>query len=133
MHNIIWKYKINLKDENVYSYIENMRNIKIPENLKNLIKAANGATPSKYRFNVEGTERILGAILSFNENESDSDTIYTALTVIKDFNLMPFGIDPFGNYICYNNEKCEVVFWEHESYLVSSTKKDLPDFISSLY
>lgn len=130
---LTWKYKIELKDEKVFFQIEKERGIVIPSSIKELIRNTNASTPSKYNFLIGATEKVLGAILSFNYDESDTDTVFTALNVIKDKNLLPFAIDPFGNYICYDIPKSVVVFWNHETNTVSSTNMDLDEFLSSLY
>lgn len=130
---IVWKYKIELTDENVFAEIENERGIIIPEKLKELIVESNAATPDKYNFMVGSTERVLGAILSFNKNEEDTDTVFTALEVIEDKNFFPFAIDSFGNYICMDLATEEIVFWDHETGDVSSTEKNLEDLLESLY
>ena len=82
---------------------------------------------------VGNTEKVLGAILSFNRNESDTDSVFTALNAITDINLMPFGIDPFGNYICYSLQDKKVVFWDHETDSISSVSDSLSAFLDSLY
>ena len=130
---IIWKYKIDLTDENVFSEIESSRGIKIPDEMKKLIIEGNAATPEKYNFMVGSTERVFGAVLSFNKNEDDTDTVYTALEVIADKNLFPFAIDSFGNYICLNLCNEEVVFWNHETGDVDSTGKNISAFLESIY
>ncbi len=130
---IVWKYKIDLVDENVFSEIEKSREIKIPDEMKKLIIEGNAATPEKYNFMVGDTERVLGAILSFNKNENDTDTVYTALEIISDKNLLPFAIDPFGNYICLAMDSDEIVFWNHETGNTTSTGKKLNAFLESLY
>lgn len=130
---LAWKYKIDLKDEQVFSEIKKERGIAIPSNVQDLIRKANAATPSKYNYLVGTTEKVLGSILSFNRDEADTDTVFTALSVIKDRDLFPFAIDPFGNYICYDIKKAVVVFWNHETDEVSSTNKDLEDFLAGLY
>ena len=78
MANIKWRFKIELKNENVFEKIENKRNIKIPEALKSLIKEANAATPDTHRFLLQGNEMILGGILSFNEEDEQEgiDTVF---------------------------------------------------------
>lgn len=131
--NIVWKYKIELADKNVFGEIEKERGILIPEELKKLVIEANAATPDKYNFMVGPTERVFGAILSFNKNEEDTDTVFTALEVIDNKMLFPFAIDPFGNYICMNLTKKEVVFWNHETGDISSTGKSLEDLLNNLY
>ncbi len=131
--NITWKYKIDLTNTDVFGEIEKDRNITIPEELKNLIEEANGATPSAYKFMVGSTEKTIGAILSFNKDDEDVDLVFTALSVIDDDNLIPFGIDAFGNYICLNLADSEVVYWSHENGESYSTGKSLNAFLDSLY
>ena len=130
---ITWKYKIDLTDESVFSEIEKERGIVIHDDFKKFILEANAATPSKYNYMLGTTEKVVGAILSFNRNDVDVDTVYTALGAIEDKNLLPFAIDPFGNYLCYDLKESAVVFWNHESDVVASTKKSIEEFIDSLY
>ena len=76
-------------------------------------------------------EKMFGAVLSFNKD--DIDTVYTALEVVEDRNLLPFGIDPFGNYICLNLDSGEVEFYDYETEKVESTGNKLDAFLESLY
>lgn len=131
--NIKWNYKIDLVDERIFSEIERKRGVSIPHSLVELVKEGNAATPEKYKFIIGSTEKILGAILSFNKNEEDTDTVFTALSIIEDKNLMPFAIDSFGNYICLDLSKDNVVFWDHETDDVFSTGKNIESFMDSLY
>lgn len=128
-----WKYKIDVKDENVFEEIEKQEGIVFPDELKSLILKCNAATPSKYNFMLDREEKVFGAVLSFNQGESDTDTVFTALKTIKNKALMPFAIDPFGNYICYDLSDHEIVFWNHETDDITSTGKHLQDFLDSLY
>lgn len=128
---MVWKYKIDLEDKAVFSEIEQSRGIEIPEDLKQLVIDENAATPEKYCFMVGNNERVFGAVLSFNK--ADDDTVFEALDVVKDKNIFPFGIDPFGNYICLNLKSEEVVFWDHETDRIEPTGNKLKQFIESLY
>ena len=93
----------------------------------------NAATPEKHRFMVGTTERVFGAVLSVNKGETDTDSIYTALDVINDKDIIPFAIDPFGNYICYSSKDSTILYWNHETNTTLSTELNLIDFIESLY
>lgn len=128
-----WKYKVVLQDLTVFDRIGAMRGIRFPEELKLFIMSKNASTPVNYRFKVGSKEKILGSILSFNKNIVGIDSVFTALTVVDDKNLIPFGIDPFGNYICYSVKNGKVVFWDHETGKVSSTNLLFKKFVDSLY
>ena len=131
--NIEWKYKIEVVNTNVFSEIEKERQISFPKDLKRLIIEANAATPLKYNFMANNVEKALGAILSFNRNEIDTDSVFTALDSITDTNLLPFAIDPFGNYICYSLKDNVIVFYEHETDVITTISKNLSIFLESLY
>ena len=128
---MVWKYKIDLEDKSIFSEIEQSRGIESPDDLKQLVIDENAATPEKYCFMVGNNERVFGAVLSFNK--SDDDTVFGALNVVHNKNLFPFGIDPFGNYICLDLKSEEVVFWDHETERIESTGNKLKSFIESLY
>lgn len=130
---LIWKYKIDVEDANVFEKIGEKRGIIFPEDLKKFILECNAATPSKYCFMVGNNERVFGAVLSFNLNETEAESVFDVLPIIVDKNLIPFGVDPFGNYICYAVREKEIVFWDHETDKVISTGKILKDFIKELY
>lgn len=134
-NNIEWKYKIDVKDLAVFDEIAKERGIKFPTELKDFVIKANAATPSKYKFMAGNTEKVFGAVLSFNRGESDTDSAFSALASINDKRLLPFGIDPFGNYICYALDNQSIVFWDHEyeDGNVTEICESLEQFLESLY
>ena len=129
---IVWKYKIDVEDKEIFPKIEKEYGVVLPIELKEFILENNAATPSKYNFMLGNTEKVIGAVLSFNYGELDTDTVFVAFSTIEDRTLIPFAIDPFGNYICYSNNS-KVVFWDHETSNVISTEKSLSEFLESLY
>lgn len=131
--NMTWKYKIDMKNLQAFADVEKFRGILIPEELKNFVAEHNAATPSRHHFMVRATERVFGAVLSFEKNETEADTVYPALEAVEDKNLLPFAIDPFGNYICYQLNEKQIVYWDHENDAVTTTGKSLKEFIESLY
>lgn len=131
--NIKWKYKVDLCTDKAFEKVEKKLSTSIPEELKVLIKKANGASPDKKNVKVKGVERVFGSVLSFNENEQEADDIYTALLSIQDKNLVPFAIDPFGNYFCISGDTHSVVFWSHEENNVIDSGQKLADFLNDLY
>lgn len=131
--NIVWKYKTEVSNSNVFTEIEKERGIQIPNELKEFIKDTNAATPSKYNFMLDNVEKVFGAVLSFNQNETDIDSVFIALNAIEDKKLMPFAIDPFGNYICYDLESRAIIFWDHETDYTGVICNSLIEFLNALY
>lgn len=130
--NIEWKYKIDLT-ENALSEISRKYQIVIPDDLTELLMTVNAATPSKTRFMLKVDEKILGAVLSFNPNEKETDSLESAMSIGFEKNIDPFGIDPFGNYICYNTLNHSIVFFDHEKDRLEEIASTLSGFLEKLY
>lgn len=119
MKKLEWKYADNPVTEEIVKKIGQSMGIKFPKDYIDCVKVNHGANVIPYCFDVEGIERVFGSLLSFDEESSDY--------IVKDYNnyratlpngVVPFGIDPAGNLICFDYKNHEedpiVVFWEHE-------------------
>lgn len=93
--------------------------VSFPESYKKCVLKYHGATPVQDLFNVEGTQRVFGEFLGFDENDDETLLSYYIMetnevtgTIPKE--VIPFANDPSGNYICfdYKNDKKdpEIVF-----------------------
>ncbi|MBQ7086584.1 MAG: SMI1/KNR4 family protein [Clostridia bacterium] len=132
--NIDWKYAEKVADLSVFDEIGEMMEIDFPEELKELILAANASMPSPNKFTVGGKERVLGEILAFtHDEEEDSEDVFSTIEDLELNNIIPFAVDPFGNYIGYSVTDGKVVFYDHECDEMESTGKSLSEFINSLY
>ena len=141
--NNTWKRKIELEDVEVFNELERKYNISFPDELKEFIIKYNRATPEKPRFMVGTTERVFGSVFSFNRSDRSITGITTIFPMLEMFEFesltdklqknIPFPIDPFGNFIAYSVKDGTVVFWDHETYEITSTGKSLKDLIESLY
>lgn len=129
---IEWKYKIDLSD-NAISTLTEKYGIYIPDDIVELLEKANAATPSKTKFMLKVDEKVLGAILSFNPGETEADSFESAMNIGFEKNIVPFGIDPFGNYICYNTNDNTIIFFEHENDSFFVVADNLNEFIKMLY
>lgn len=130
--NMEWKYKIDLED-GALSRMSSKYNVTIPEDLKELLMVANAATPSKTKFMLKVDEKILGAVLSFNADEKEVDSFENAMSTGFEKNIVPFGIDPFGNYICYNTYNKNIIFFDHEDNSFEVIALTLKEFLAMLY
>lgn len=130
--NIEWKYKIDLMD-NALLEMSGKYQVIFPDDLKDLLKVANAATPSKTKFMLKVDEKVMGAVLSFNPNEKEADTFESAMRIGFERNIVPFGIDPFGNYICYNTNNGSILFFDHEENNLEQIASTLEEFLNKLY
>ncbi|HFK1455575.1 TPA: SMI1/KNR4 family protein [Bacillus cereus] len=119
MKNLEWKYADDSVTEEFVEKIGQSLGVEFPKDYIECAKVNHGANVIPYCFDVEGIERVFGALLSFDEESSDY--------IVRDYNnyratlprdVIPFGIDPAGNLICFDYKNHEenpiVVFWEHE-------------------
>ena len=84
------------------------------------------------RIDVCGYERVVGGILSFNTND-ESDNVYDAIEVLSNPVLIPFAIDPSGDYFCFDTKNNEVLFWNHEVNKYQEMKLTINEFRDELY
>lgn len=128
-----WKYKIELDSDGVFEKMESALNEKIPEDLKRFVREHNAATPSAHKFMDGNSERVFGAVLDFNDKDTGTDLAIVAMKSVGDNTLLPFAIDPFGNYICLDLENQVVLFWDHETNDRTRVSETLDSFLDSLY
>lgn len=129
-----WKYKIDLNDDTVFNDVEKLTQTKVPEDLIKLIQTANAASPDENTISINDNERIFASVLSFNrQDEEPVDDVYTAIKAMNKKGFIPFGIDPFGNYFCFESKTQTVVFWDHEKDEVEDSHLNVSDFIQNLH
>ena len=119
MKNLEWKYADDLVTEEIIGKIGKSMGIKFPKDYIECAKVNHGANVIPYCFDVEGIERVFGSLLSFEEGSSDYIvTDYNNYRATLPNGVIPFGIDPAGNLICFDYKNHAdnpiVVFWEHE-------------------
>lgn len=77
----------------------------------------NAGTPVPSLIDFRGNrDKVFGALLSYNVN--DLDNIYEFMELFQTDNgaslsMIPFGIDPAGNFFCVKDKK--IVFYDHET------------------
>lgn len=106
-----------------------------PDSYKEKISKINGARPEKRFFKTrDGKERALKSFLSVNRN--DKESIWTGGEWIEELflkkHLVPFAIDNFGNYICFDKIGT-VVFVCHDPVEYEFVSNNFDDFLSALY
>ncbi|MCY8232267.1 SMI1/KNR4 family protein [Priestia filamentosa] len=120
MSELEWKYlEKPARDEDIKK-VEEKLNVIFPEDYKQCIRTNHGARPKRDIFEVEGMERVFGALLMIQTPEKAIDIlrVYENYKLTLPKNVIPFADDPSGNLICFDyknhSENPIVVFWEHE-------------------
>lgn len=117
MSKITWNFVTKLTDKNCINAFEQKYKFSLPNDLQECIKKNNGGVPEPYTLLIEiNNEKVFGGLLSFNV--LDSENVYKIIDILDLFDgnhlkFLPFGIDPFGNYFCLNNNK--IYFYNHET------------------
>ncbi|HDR7871966.1 MULTISPECIES: SMI1/KNR4 family protein [Bacillus] len=119
MGDIEWKYADDSVTEEFIRKIGGLMGIKFPKDYIDCAKENHGANVMPYCMDVEGIERVFGSLLSFDKESSDYivNDYYNYRATLPNC-VVPFGVDPAGNLICFDYKEHEenpiVVFWEHE-------------------
>lgn len=128
-----WNFKIDLKDENVFEKLASLYKTDFPSDLKEFIIESNGSNPEKNLVAINGVERVFEAVLSYNEDETETMSVFSVIEHNHIKSAIPFGMDPFGNLFFYSFEKNTVVFYNHEENRYENTGYSFTEFIESLY
>lgn len=125
-------------DINTITIVECNLKIKFPKEYKTIVLEYNGASPEVNTFDTDKTKgRVAEYLLSFSLEEKMN--IIETYEILKDRlpnNIIPVISDPFGNYICFDftkNNVISVVFWNHENNSIERVSDSFNDFIQSLY
>ncbi len=129
MSNIEWSFCDNNVSKEKITKNADEWGIAFPDDYICCAMENHGGCPDKEELLVDGIEKVLGNLLSFDE-ESD-DNILELFSDIRNRlpeKIFPFAIDPAGNYICFDyrndNMKPVIVFWDHEA---AYLKSDFPN------
>ena len=74
-----WNFKIDLKDENVFEKLASLYKTDFPSDLKEFIIESNGSNPEKNLVEINGVERIFESVLSYNEDETESTSVFNVI------------------------------------------------------
>jgi len=121
MNTIRWRYQDGEIDDLWIRNVEDKIGLELPDDYKKCVKINQGGSPTLYLFEVNGVERVFGALLKINNPDSGTDI----LNVFKNYKdtlpkgLVPFAFDPAGDLICFDykdhGDNPIIVFWEHEN------------------
>ena len=128
-----WKYVKKLEDINELKNFEFENSCKLPADLEKCVVYNNGGRPEKKVFDTDTSEgRMFKRLLSFNYGEAEN--IWDAYNVMQkeDADLIPFAIDPGGNYICFKRTNHKIYLWLHETNTAEYVAESFKDFLDKL-
>ncbi len=133
-----WKYIEPLQsDDSIYEF-EKIINYTFPNEFKKVVRSYNGGIPDKRKIKLSsGHEVVFKRLLSFNKN--DRENVFSVFNWVSSHikkGLVPFGIDPAGNYFCFdynNTNKGSIVFWDHEINKHSFVSNTFTQFLDMMY
>ena len=127
-----WNFKIELTDQSVFEKLEGLYGQPIPDEFRKFIIEANASNPERNLIVINGVERVFESVFSFNENETETVSVFQIIeSGIKD-SLLPFGMDPSGNIYYYSLVNRGIVFYNHEEDSFEKTDFSLESFIAGL-
>lgn len=130
-----WKYVKKLESVDLIGDYECLVKYVFVDSFRKCVIANNGGRPNKKVFDTDKTkERELKSFLSFNKN--DRETVWKIFEWNKEEltdKYIPFGIDNFGNLICFEASNDKIVFVNHEDMSVEIIADNFDAFMSGLY
>ncbi len=138
MNRIQWQFANDKGNEENIKRIEKIINVKLPCEYIECVLKNNAGYPNKNIYNTkEEKGKVFESLLSIsNEDDENVVDIYKLLSENNIKNMIPFGIDPFGNYICFryrNKNEYDIVLLNHEDNIETFISNSFVDFINKLY
>ncbi|NBJ14839.1 MAG: SMI1/KNR4 family protein [Dehalobacter sp. 4CP] len=115
-----WKYVKTLNNKKDIKRFEEIIHKVLPSDYKEIVGNYNGGRPDKSAVMLQSKrEVVFKTLLSFNKEDKENIfAVYDWVGSQLQKGLIPFAIDPAGNYFCFdynNNKNGSVVFWNHEN------------------
>lgn len=127
-----WKYVKQLKSVDLIKEYECLVKYTFCDSFRKCVIANNGGRPSKRIFDTDKVKgRELKSFLSFNKE--DRETVWKIFDWKLSHKYIPFGIDNFGNLICFNMNNDKIIFFNHEDMTIEIIADDFDSFMNSLY
>jgi len=120
MGKVIWKFgnsDVTIED---IQFVENKLNYKLPKEFIKISLENDGGYPYPDTFFINSEDDVFNNLLSFKKDESSNllDTYQEISDRLNSDSIIPFGEDPFGNYLCFdfreNKSIPKIVFFDHE-------------------
>lgn len=129
---INWRRFQKVSDTALIREVESKYNVVLPNEYILIVKNYDGGVPDKKVFIAGGKERVFQRFISIQKNKHPN-LLDTAEWLDSDKTIIPFAMDPFGNYICFefaDKNVNNITYTETETnttYVVCSSFKEFLD------
>ena len=122
-----WKFVKATTKENI-AKVEKKLDYIFPDDFKECVLKNNYGTPENNIFYLpDGTQKVFGGLLSFNEEDEEYIVNFN-----KQDDIVIIALDPFGNKIAYEKNINEIVYQNHETNEISIIASNWQSFEASL-
>jgi hypothetical protein len=120
-------------NDNAINAFQIKHNIKFPKEYLQIV-TSNKPFPVKKFDCAHRKACVFERFLSFDETRKGAN-VHFGKSVVNRPNIIPFGMDPFGNFICFNYEKQtpSIVFYDHEKDTIEHIAGSFSSFLHKLY
>ncbi len=136
-----WRWATPLSDVTIIEKVEKLIHYRYPEVYKKIVMQYNGAIPKAMIFDTTLTEeRVFNNLISLEDGTLEGALDDVLAGEINQWSYdglpwqyIPFGSDPFGNFICFDRETDHVVFFDHEFEDIEEVADSFTEFLDLLY
>lgn len=136
MSEIKWRRPGRVLSPDEINEVEKLLSCEFPEDYKTVAKLYHGCSVIPYCIDVNHVERVFGRLLPFEKNDDEFIIeIYESIKESLGEQVIPFAVDPSGNYFCfkYENDSSIVVFWNHEDNSIEFICNTFTDMLELLH
>lgn len=131
--------ELNNKSESITAKdiadVERKYKFVFPQEIKSFLLANNGGQPNKTIYTQNSQDYVVDFFLPIKSKEFEDLTFSTTMTDLSDIipnTVMPFAMDPFGNYFVFDKAEGKIYFLEMEEVTLTLLANDFDSFISAL-
>ncbi len=143
--NIKWKWtELPLSRDDILS-VQDKLGLTFPENFVKLVLQNNAGYPNHRYFDIGNRKDLVFEHLLNLKHDGEAETLMQVYSDLRDRlpkNVIPFAMDSFGNFICFDfrndQNDPDIVFWDHEldnkgdPQTILKIDENLSDFLNTL-
>ena len=84
-------------------------------------------------FKINTTEKVINSLLSFDSNSKMFILNYQKIDSQYNGKIVPFALLEFGDYLCFDKNNNNIVYYNHETDTVEPISKNWDNFYKILY